>query len=91
MARWPIGLLRESGAVLLDRQAAKNTPDDIRDSPESVQGTSAVDLHAWSIGPGRRAAVIAVEPSPPLDLETDRGMLPRHPGLTHVTIEINEL
>jgi cation diffusion facilitator family transporter len=90
VARWSIGLLRESGRVLLDRQANDEILTAVRDSIEAAPETRVTDLHVWSIGPGRRAAVIAVQTPSPLTVAQYREMLPRHLGLAHVTIQVEK-
>lgn len=89
VARWSMGLLRQSGRVLLDRQAPPLVLEAIRSALEELPETSVVDLHVWSIGTGRRAAIIALETTNPLGLESYREALPRDLDLVHVTIEIS--
>jgi len=89
VARWSMGLLRDSGRVLLDRQASDAVLSKIRESIEGPNSKDKVaDLHVWSIGPGRRAAIIAIETASPHDLEDCRARLPQNLGLQHVTIEV---
>ena len=47
------------------------------------------DLHIWEIGPGYRAAIIAVRSSSPLTADEVRRRLPADLGLAHVTVEIS--
>lgn len=65
VARWSVGLLRQSGNVLLDAQAPDAVLDEIRVAIERLPETTIVDLHVWSIGTGRRAAIIAIEAATP--------------------------
>jgi len=88
VARWSAGLLRDSGGVLLDRQASDAVLSEIRQAIEGTCEAKVVDLHIWSIGPGRRAAIVAIETAAPRDLDTYRSMLPHDLGLQHVTIEV---
>jgi cation diffusion facilitator family transporter len=88
VGRWSLGLLRQSAQVLLDRQASQHVLDDIRGAIESVPDTQVVDLHVWSIGTGRRAAIIAIESSSPLELDEYRSAIPSNHDLVHVTIEV---
>ena len=87
VARWSVGLLRESGQVLLDFQAPQGVLSRLREVLEEP-GTEVVDLHVWSVGPGRRAAIIAIAAERPLPLEEYRRRLPEDLGLVHVTIEL---
>ena len=88
VARWSVALLRDSGRVLLDRQASDAVLSEIRQAIEGACEAKVADLHVWAIGPGRRAAIIAIETEAPRDLDAYRAMLPRELGLQHVTIEI---
>ena len=88
VARWSLGLLKESGRVLLDRQAPDHVLDRIRESIEQEPGTRVADLHVWTIGPGKRAAIIAVESTSPKTLDAYRALLPTDVNLKHVTVEV---
>jgi Co/Zn/Cd efflux system component len=57
IANWAVGLIRASGAVLLDVNADRNLETVIRDRLET-KGDRVTDLHLWQVGPGHRAAVI---------------------------------
>lgn len=89
VARWSMGLLRQSGNVLLDRQAPQPVLDDIRAEIEKLPDTTVADLHVWSIGTGKRAAIIAIEADYPQDLDFYRGAVPTRHDLAHVTIEVS--
>jgi cation diffusion facilitator family transporter len=89
VGKWSVGLLRESGHVLLDRQALNGDLEAIRKSIEVEQRTLVVDLHVWLIGPGRKAAIISIEAAEPRPVDAYRAMLPSDLGLTHVTIEVS--
>ena len=89
VARWSLGLLKESARVLLDRQAPDHVLDDIRKRIEQATETRVVDLHVWRIGPGKRAAIVAIETATPKTLDAYRALLPSNAGFAHVTIEVN--
>lgn len=88
VARWSLGLMRQSGNVLLDRQAPQTILDNIRTEVEKIPGTTVTDLHVWEIGPGIRAAIIAINTEHPRDLAFYRSMIPSHHNIAHVTMEI---
>jgi len=87
IASWAYGLLRASGAVLLDVNADKNLEMVIRDRLET-KGDRVTDLHLWQVGPGHRAAVISVVSDHPLPPATYKRRLGGLRGLSHVTIEV---
>jgi cation diffusion facilitator family transporter len=83
---WAYGLIRDSGAVLLDVSADKNLETVIRERLET-RGDRVTDLHLWQVGPGHRAAVISVvsdSPLPPATYKRRLGGL----QLCHVTVEV---
>jgi cation diffusion facilitator family transporter len=88
VTKWSTGLLLQSGRVLLDRQAPGRVLDGIRAEIERLPDTTVADLHVWSIGTGRRAAIIVIETGTPRELEEYRRMLFSSFDLVHVTIEV---
>ncbi|WP_342238447.1 CDF family Co(II)/Ni(II) efflux transporter DmeF [Inquilinus sp. OTU3971] len=88
IARWSWGLLRDSGAVLLDTVPDPGLADSIRERLETG-GDRIADLHLWRVGPGHAAAIVALvsdRPQPPAQYKARLGGLP---GLSHVTVEVN--
>ncbi len=87
IASWAYGLIRASGAVLLDVSADKDLETVIRDRIET-KGDRVTDLHLWQVGPGHCAAVISVisdNPLPPATYKRRLGGLKR---LCHITVEV---
>ncbi len=87
IASWAYGLVRDSGAVLLDVRADEDLETVIRDRIET-KGDRVTDLHLWQVGPGHCAAVISVisdNPLPPATYKRRLGGLKR---LCHVTVEV---
>jgi cation diffusion facilitator family transporter len=87
IASWAFGLIRDSGAVLLDVSVDKNLEAVIRDRLET-KGDKVTDLHLWQVGPGHRAAVISVVSDHPLPPATYKRRLQGLRGLSHLTIEV---
>jgi cation diffusion facilitator family transporter len=87
IASWAYGLLRASGAVLLDVNADKNLEMVIRERLET-KGDRVTDLHLWQVGPGHRAAVISVVSDHPLPPSIYKRRLGGLRGLSHVTVEV---
>ncbi len=84
---WAYGLLRQSGAVLIDAVPDKALAERIRGALE-VDGDAISDLHLWRVGPGHYAAVISLVTHEPKRLECYKGKLASLPKLSHVTIEV---
>ncbi len=89
--RWSWSLLRQSGRVLLDRQASKAMQSAIVEAVEQEGLNRVYDLHVWAIGPGYYAAEIAVEAPQQRSPEYFRGLLPIDLGLAHVTVEVTAI
>ena len=87
IASWAYGLIRGSGAVLLDVSADKKFESTIRDRLET-KGDRVTDLHLWQVGPGHRAAVISIVSDHPLPPATYKRRLGGLRGLSHVTVEV---
>jgi cation diffusion facilitator family transporter len=87
IASWAYGLIRDSGAVLLDVSADKAIERIIRDRLET-RGDRVTDLHLWQVGPGHRAAVISIVSDHPLPPTTYKRRLAGLRGLSHVTVEV---
>ena len=87
IASWAFGLIRDSGAVLLDVSVDKKLEGVIRDRLET-RGDRVSDLHLWQVGPGHRAAVISLVSDNPLPPATYKRRLRGLRGLSHVTIEV---
>jgi cation diffusion facilitator family transporter len=84
---WAFGLIRDSGAVLLDVSVDKKLEAVIRDRLET-RGDRVSDLHLWQVGPGHRAAVISLVSDNPLPPATYKRRLGGLKGLSHVTVEV---
>lgn len=88
VARWSVGLLRQTSHVLLDRQAPEPLQERVRNAIERDSGDRVSDLHVWSIGPGIWAAEITVVANDARDADAYRARLPEDLGLVHVTVEV---
>lgn len=89
VARWSIGLLRASGAVLLDRQGPRGLREKIVASIEADGDSRVADLHLWSIGPGVYAAEVSVVAHAPEAADEYKRRLPRGLGVEHLTVEVH--
>jgi cation diffusion facilitator family transporter len=89
ISRWAVGLLRETGYILLDRQANEGLVAEIRSRLESDADTRIADLHVWQVGDRSAAAIIALVTHYPRPAKHYRGLLVGLPALAHVTIEVN--
>jgi cation diffusion facilitator family transporter len=88
IARWCIGLLRDTSAVLLDRAR----PDELtalRSAVEEDGDSKVVDLHLWDLSAGRRAAIVSVVTHGERSPAEYKARLEHMPRLVHVTVEVH--
>ncbi|MGI9359977.1 MAG: CDF family Co(II)/Ni(II) efflux transporter DmeF [Parasphingorhabdus sp.] len=89
IARWSWGLMRDTGATMLDyRQAGDPVAAKIRSLVEEA-GDKITDLHVWQLGPGHHAAIVAVSTKSEKSPEVYRERLAKTAGLSHITVEVN--
>ena len=62
IANWSVGLLRDTGAILLDRMPDSGIADKVRQTIE-CDGDRVTDLHLWRLGPGHLGAIVSVATS----------------------------
>jgi cation diffusion facilitator family transporter len=88
IASWSWGLIRDTGAILLDMVPDRRVADGVRRAIEA-EGDRLDDLHVWRLGPGHLGAIVAVstargEHGP----DHYRRLLDRFSALSHVTVEV---
>jgi cation diffusion facilitator family transporter len=87
VARWAWGLVKDTGGVLLDRQAPDEVLEQITSAVEGDDRLRVMDLHVWSIGPGYRAAILSVETFEPCQRSKVVRLVPDTLGIVHLTVE----
>lgn len=89
IANWSYGLIRDTGAILLDINPSDAIANKVRGAVEAA-GDEVVDLHVWRLGPGHLGAVVSV-----ITNESQRGplfyhaMLRQFEGLSHISVEVH--
>jgi cation diffusion facilitator family transporter len=84
IASWSWNLMRDTGAVLLDR-TDDHLEAEVREEVEGPGGAQITDLHVWRVGPGAHAAIVSYVGDVSAE-EVRRRLKPVH-ELTHVTVE----
>jgi len=87
IANWSFGLVRDTGAILLDMTPDRAMAAKIRAEIE-VDGDRLHDLHLWRLGPGHLGAIVSVTTAKARDVAYYRARLGRFSALSHVTIEV---
>ena len=76
IAAWSYGLIRDTGAILLDMNPDRGMAERMRATIES-DGDRLDDLHLWRLGPGHLGAILSVVTTKPRDAGHYRRLL-RH-------------
>jgi cation diffusion facilitator family transporter len=90
IASWSYGLIRDTGAILLDMVPDRRAADGMRQAIEA-EGDVLSDLHLWRLGPGHLGAIVSVATR-----RAARGpehyhrLLSRFPSLSHLTVEVRQ-
>ncbi|WP_308912465.1 CDF family Co(II)/Ni(II) efflux transporter DmeF [Acinetobacter schindleri] len=92
VARWSIGLLKQTAKTLLDADMDAPVVDEIREViAEFGPLVKLSDLHVSRVGKGKFACFVALETA--LDLSPDqvRDAISIHEEIVHISVEINPL
>jgi cation diffusion facilitator family transporter len=87
IANWSVGLLRDTGGILLDRTPDPRMAEKVRVAIES-DGDRVIDLHLWRLGPGHLGAIVSVATSGAREAAHYRQRLAAFTDLSHVTVEV---
>jgi len=87
IASWSYGLVRDTGAILLDMTPDRRLADRIRQTIEAC-GDQVADLHLWRLGPGHLGAIVCVATESPREAIFYRAKLGAFAALSHLTVEI---
>jgi cation diffusion facilitator family transporter len=87
IASWSYGLIRDTGAILLDMNPDRDLAAQIRQAVE-VLGDEVADLHLWRLGPGHLGAIVSVATETDRDESHYRARLSNFPVLSHLTVEV---
>ncbi|MBU0482758.1 MAG: CDF family Co(II)/Ni(II) efflux transporter DmeF [Proteobacteria bacterium] len=88
ITRWSYGLLRDTSAILLDRNIGRESIQEIRERIEADGDNRVSDIHVWKIGPADYAAIISLVTHSPQSMEHYRGLISEFSELSHITIEV---
>lgn len=90
VARWAVGLMRDTAKTLLDAEMNHPVVEEIRevihDLPVVVEVT---DLHVWKVAKGKFACILALNSPSPLTADEVRAALSIHEEIVHISVEIN--
>ena len=87
IATWSYGLIRDTGAILLDMNPDRGMAERVRATIER-DGDRLEDLHLWRLGPGHLGAILSISTTKQRSPDYYRRLLDRFRSLSHVTVEI---
>ena len=87
---WAVGLLRDSGRILLDAGVSAEKADQIRKAIESDADNRVADLHVWHIDNAVLSVALTVVTHYPKPPDHYRTLLRAIPEVQHSTIEVVE-
>lgn len=88
ITRWAIGLLQETGPILLDSCSDEAARAAIVQRIEAEADTQVADLHLWKVGADDYAAIISLVTHTPRPVEHYKALLSDIHGLSHLTVEV---
>ncbi|MFH2129682.1 MAG: CDF family Co(II)/Ni(II) efflux transporter DmeF [bacterium] len=86
--RWAIGLIRQTGSILLDLGDFSDEISRIREGLEDHQ-TRICDIHIWQISENERSLIVGLETSSERTPADYHQILQEFTGFQHTTIEVN--
>ncbi|MGZ3375588.1 MAG: CDF family Co(II)/Ni(II) efflux transporter DmeF [Phenylobacterium sp.] len=87
IASWSFGLIRDTGAILLDMNPDRRLGQKMRDVIEAG-GDQVADLHLWRLGPGHLGAIVTVATDRARSCDYYRNRLAGFTSLSHLTVEV---
>jgi cation diffusion facilitator family transporter len=89
IASWGYGLVRDTGAILLDMTPDGAMAETLRRAIEA-DGDRLTDLHLWRLGPGHLGAIVSVVTARQHGPDYYHRLLARFRNLSHLTVEIRQ-
>jgi cation diffusion facilitator family transporter len=87
IASWSYGLIRDTGAILLDMNPDRTMAQNLRATIER-EGDQLADLHLWRLGPGHLGAILSIVTATRREADYYRAKLAGFRDLSHLTIEV---
>jgi len=88
VGRWAVGLLGDTGRVLLDAEMDSPVVQEVREVIAVLPGPPQLrDLHVWRVGRGKYACIVHLAGAQEMQAAEVREALAVHDELVHVTVE----
>jgi len=86
---WAIGLIKQSGKILLDATMDEPIVQEIIDVINTLEEKISIkDLHVWQVGKGKYGCILTLYAQMTLNIERIKHELSIHEELVHVSIEL---
>ena len=89
IAAWSYGLIRDTGAILLDMNPDRGMAERMRIVLEA-DGDRLTDLHLWRLGPGHLGAILSIATRHRREAQYYQSLLGRFHDLSHVTVQVEQ-
>ena len=88
---WAIGLIKQSGKVLLDANMDAPVVSEIIEVIENSKVNAIItDLHVWHVGKGKYSCILCLDVDEDISSDYFKKELQIHEELVHITIELNK-
>ncbi len=89
IARWAIGLLKDTSGILLDGSVDPALSESIRTAVDARRDCHVSDLHVWAVAPSRYAVILAVDTTGSWTPADIKALLSGIPNLIHINVEVH--
>jgi len=88
---WAIGLIKQSGKVLLDANMDNPVVGEIIEVIENSKVKATItDLHVWGVGKGKYSCILSLDVEGDIEADYFKKELQIHEELVHITIELHK-
>ncbi|DAB28324.1 MAG: cation transporter [Sulfurimonas sp. RIFOXYD12_FULL_33_39] len=86
---WAIGLIKQSGKILLDATMDEPIVKEIMDVINSLEDKIIIeDLHVWRVGKGKYGCILTLSSKNEINIKNIKQELSIHEELVHINVEI---
>lgn len=92
VAMWAVGLLRDTGRILLDAEMDAPIIQEIHDVLHASDFENDItDLHVWRVGKNKFSCIVTIATPQAITPDEIRQLLSIHEELVHISVEVNPL
>lgn len=85
---WALGLIKQSGKILLDAEMDSPIVEDVIESINNLdKGIQIEDLHIWRVGKGKYSCILSISSQDEINIDEIKTHLVDDHKLVHITIE----